>query len=372
MIVLPTDANRNLGIFLIFVGLTGSGPLWYLWCVWFGHMPRSIHGWYPAFLMAGVLVLLGYLLAAHSHKTIAVAADCVRVWDGLFRKPLRFTWDGTPAIRLQQLENELSARPRVQWITRLVSGRYEFTLDERRAQQLQSRALAEALARALSCPLLEKAPDGTPMTIQAQDLDLPFHERARRYPNLLGPAVEPPAPLPVRIVRSSDVVRYRWSVATTGLVRDVAILAALILVVTAIPPSATQPSLLETSRASGDFRIYVWLGAVLSTFLLIVAGFRVSLTLAPDRVGTRESLWGIPVGARSIPIGVVEEVQLYRSVRGSTVQVISDAQMFQFRVSDPETAAWLTYEIRRHLMQVEPVSAATSLSSEAAPAAGRP
>ncbi|MBM3464802.1 MAG: hypothetical protein FJX76_22115 [Armatimonadetes bacterium] len=364
LIILPTDANRNLGVFFIFIGITASFPLWYLWCVWFGRLPRGANDWYPAVVMASVFVLIGYILAVHSRKKITVTADAIRVKDGMFRHQLRFTWNGPPLIKLQHIDSEQIDRPRVKWLVKLVNERYEYTIDERVNQQLQSRALAEALAKTLGCPLQEKLDDGTQLSIAASDLDIPFRERVEKYPNLLGTAIDAPVSTAVKVTRENGAARYEWGVATTGAIVDVLVVGLVFVLMSAIPPSAERPSILETARGTGDFTLYFWLAGVVVLFLAVISGFRVLLSLAPDRVSLRETLWGIPISIRRIAAERVEEIQLNRTVRGPIVQIVSDEALIQFRVSDLDTAAWLTYEIRCHLAGERPT---TRLESAAAP-----
>ncbi len=143
LVVLPTDVNRNLGIFLAFLGLTASCPTWYLYCVYFSRVPKEWHGWLPAFGMAAALIFAGYLLAAHSRKRITVAPDVIKVREGLFRKPLEYRWQEAPSIRLQRLDSEQESRTRTLWITKLVTGRHEFVVDERHWVALKARLLDE-------------------------------------------------------------------------------------------------------------------------------------------------------------------------------------------------------------------------------------
>jgi len=351
-ITLPSDANRSLGLLLIFLGTVTSAPLWYLWCAWVTTPPRTVHDWIPSLFLAAAMIVPGYLLAAQSRKRICVAPDHIRIWDGLLQRPLRFQWTcSPPTIKLQQVENQVGGRTRTLWMTKLVCERYEYILDERLEDQLTCRATAEVIARALGAPLCERCDDGSCLCIDARDLDLPFRDRVLKYPALAGTPVARPQQATVSVSENGATCTFSWGVATTGLAVDILLLGALFLVITLIPPRHGQCSVFSVARNTGDYGCYLWLAGLITACLAMVSGFRVRLTLTPERVSLRETIWGVPLSRRDLAADRVEEVRVNSGMRGATVQVLSTRALLQFRVGGEETAAWLASEIRRHLLE---------------------
>jgi hypothetical protein len=245
--------------------------------------------------------------------------------------------------------SERNERPLTTWIVKLVCQRYEYTLDERLGQQLESRGVAEAVAKALGCPLLEKNDDGNDVVIDSRDLDLPFHERVKKYPALLGKPIPMPANAGVHRQEGGGRIEFSWGIVTPSLLLSMVALGVVFFIVSAIPSRPEQPSYLARAHASGDYHLYVWTAAIIAGALLISAGFRIKVTLSPAEIHLSETLWGVPLLTRAIPARSIEEVQVVHTVRGPQVQVVSDRALIQFRAADADVAGWLGHEIRSHL-----------------------
>ena len=355
VIRLSTAANRSLGVFLVFLGLVGTLPTWYLICAWTRVVPQTRADWYPSLVAAAVISGMGFLLAVHSRKQIRVLQQELEVRDGLFRKALHFRWSGTPIVRLQHVEREEGIRRHVTWLVKLVSERYEYTVDERIDQQLESRALAEALAKLLVCPLKERTEEGTDVIIDPRDLDLPLRERVTKYPALLGKPMPRPAgvPLRTRIIEDGAALDFSWSLLGPTFILDILVLGAVFFVLSTIPERQNQPSLWEVARTSGNYTLYLWVAAVITLMLLLVIGLRISLRLDPASAQLRELFFGLPLRTRTIPNREIEEVRLFLSVQGPAVQIVSDRRILQFRAGNVDLASWLAFEIRCFLLNRE-------------------
>lgn len=355
LLSLPTTANRSLGIFLVFLGLVGALPTWYLIRAWTSVVPNSRPDWYPGLAAAVVISLVGFLLATRSRKHMCITAREITVWDGLFRRPLHYRWDGTPVIRLQNVERGEGPRRRVIWLVKLVSEHFEYTLDERVDQQLESRTLAEVTAKTLPCPLRERTDEGTDVVIDPHDLDMPFRERVARYPALLGKPAPRPSGVPysTRIVEKGAAMSIHWSLIGQGFILDILALGAVFFVLSTIPERQHQPSLWDTARATGDYHLYLWVAVVILLVLLLTVGLSVNLYLGPASVRLRILLFGVPLKSRTLRNDLIEDVRLLFSVRGPTVQIVADHQILEFPVSDTDLAGWLAFEIRCFLINRE-------------------
>lgn len=352
-IVVPSDANQDAGIMLVFLALIATLPVWYLYCTWFGSLPKdwSLHTWYPALLGTSFLLAAGLGLLFGTSKTLRVATDGVHIRVSLRRQVLHFARSAQACIKLQRVENEAVAPSRVVWLVKLVGERHEFTLDERINQQFQSRMLAEALAKALGCPLLEKADDGSMVAIDPKDLDLCLRERLARYPQLRGVSAQKPAHGFVRVTDSGHERSFSWHLVTSGLYLDLLGLGLALFVLTAVPWTHERPSLLENCVRSGDFSLYYKLAGCLATCSLVVAGYSKRLVLSPQDVRLQDHLWGLLLGSKSLTTSKIEEIHLGSGVRGPVLQIISDEGLLQCRLHDAATASWLASEVQNYLLE---------------------
>lgn len=349
VILAHTTSNQSRGVFLVFLGLIASWPTLYMFDLWFTHAPRSLYDWAPAGLAATLLTIAGFYLIVGSTKRICVNDERIGVKDGPLHPVLTFQWQGEKFVRLQSIISERDDRPQTTWIVKLVNDRHEYTLDERLGQQIESRGIAEAIAKTLGCPLMEKNEDGQDLAIEARDLDMPFSERVKRYPNLLGRPIAQPANAGVVRSDRNGGVQFSWGIVTGGLLAGMIGVGLLFFIVSAVPPQADHPSYFAIARANGDYRIYYGVISVIMLALFVISGFRVRVTLDVTEIDMAETLWGVEIAHCSIPNCEVEEVQVSQTVRGSKVQVVSDNALMQFRTGDMQVAGWLAYEIRTHL-----------------------
>ena len=344
-------SNRNTCIFMVFLGLVASWPIWYIIASWFTHAPHTREDWYPAFYLCLALTGWGFLLGLGAVKRFIVTPNAVLVTDGLLRRVLTFPCEENQAIRLQSILSERADRPQTTWLVKLVAGRHEFTLDERTGHQLESRGIAEAVAKALGCRMLEKDEEGQDLTFPASELDLPYVERVKRHPSLVGRPVNEPPHVGVRRTEKDGRLEFTWGLVTPSLLMSMLSLGVVFFLVSAVPPKANQKSYLEYARLTGDYHLYMTIGAVIVAALLLSAGFRLRLRLTPKAVYLQKSMWGVPFARSSMALCEVEEVQMAHTVRGPVVQVVGDRRLIEFRASDDDVAQWLAHEIRAYLAQ---------------------
>lgn len=364
-ITLPTTANRDQGVFLVCLGFAAYPACW-LALQLFGWF--SGHRWDELGIWSGsVLVLLGMYLLFSSRKTVQVAQECITLQDGIGRPVVHIRWKGEASVKLRAVPTEERGRLTEFWEIHLQSGKEEYTVDRRINHQLETRAAAEAIAKALGIPLIDTTGDGEPITIQAADMDLPFRQRAAKYPQLLGRPVNRPPATAVQVESVDGATMFTWGVGTTGIVTDVLSVGALFLLFAVYPFPGSQhgENLLSVALSSGNYFGFIAMGAVLGIAILLVLGLRYHLTVDATTARFQEFWWGIPITSTSMPLKFVEEIYLHAGVRGREIQLLGDARGIIFRVSEQETARWLVSEIRRsvmtgHVPEIPPAGVAAS------------
>lgn len=349
VITVHTYSNRSLGIFVMFLGLVTTWPLWYMYCMWFASMPQTLTQWLPAVIAAVVLTVAGFLLAFASYKRIVVNPRWIRIVDGPLHQSVTFHWTSDPRVRLQSIVSERNDRPKTTWIVKLLSERFDYTIDERLDRQLESRGIAEAVAKALGCPLLERDEEGE-VVIEARDLDMPFRQRVEKNPALLGKPIAQPPNAGVLRTESERALTFSWGIVTGGLILSIVAIGLILFVFSAIPLKLDQPSYFEYARRAGDYHLYLRSAAVILFALVVLAGFRIRVSLTPTEVQLYETLWRFPFVSRSISNCDIEEIHVFHTVSGPTVQVVSDEALLQIRTSDSKVAGWLAHEIRQYLV----------------------
>lgn len=346
-----TDSNRGLCLFLLFAGLVASWPVWYMICTWNGHAPQVWDEWRPALWGCLIIAGGGLLLGTLSFKTVLVSTALrqVHVKDGPLRRSLVFPWEDSPLVRLQALVSERDEHLQTLWLVKLACGGHEYTIDERRGHQLASRGLAEALARAIGCPLQERGEDGVEVRFEPDDLGLSFGARALRHPSLAGGSAQQPAGSRVRRVQRPQGTSFSWGFVTPSLLFGMLGVGLAFFLVSTVPAGFHQPSYYQVARATGDYHLYLILFATIAAGVGALAGFRVRLDLEARHVRLSETLWAIPLMRRTLPCETIEEVQVAHTVRGAVVKLVGETAMIEIRAGDAGVAAWIGQEVRSHL-----------------------
>lgn len=349
-LLIPSDSHRDLGLFLIFLGLVGTVPGFYIinrlflhWAEWDWRLGGFVG-------LALVVMGMGFLLG--TRKSFRVGQGEIRMKDGLFRRVLIYRWKETPRIRMRSVDEDRGLNPTEVFEVHLVDGHYDYLLDRRPGQQMESRTLAEMLAKAIGCPVVEKSRETGDITLAANELDLSFVERAKRYPVLLGPAPDEPVPAAVQVHHDGSALVLAWSAFNKNLLSEVLVSFCLLLGLELLPlhgrEDAPAQSVIDIMRASGDYTgLYAQLG-LLAAGLLILSGRRHEFRLEPTRVVWRQRVWGLTTNSATIPADELEQISVRESSRGSFLQLISDRLIITRRLVDTRTAGWLASTVRHY------------------------
>ena len=343
----PSDANRDFGFFLIFTGVVGSVPAYYLFRVLVVH--TATWDWRKGAALGLLVALVGLCLVLFTRRCFRVRDGAVEVRDGLFRRPVRYHWKSEPLVRLQSLEQERGGRIVESWQVMLVDGKYEYLLDSRPNQHQESRSLAEYLAKSIGCPMAVRQDTGPALQIQAADLDLSFSERVQRYPSLLGPRTPRPEGCPIREEGQGAQRVFRWGMRTSGLFSETVGLFLIALAASVVPLPGERDldySLFELARLHHDYTYFQVVGGLFTLALFLQFGYRVCIVLTPEAVGAQTCLWGLTLWSRSIPTRVLEEISVRGRSQGAFLQLVSDQRIVNLRILRHDLAHYLASELR--------------------------
>jgi len=364
-ISLPTYRDRDLGLVLVFLSavfyfivppLAGE----------FGLEKGTVTMFSTPF--GTLLLLAGVAASLFSRKRITVEDGCVRIKDGFLAPALRLKYGSTPAFRLVGFEEDRKGRPDEVWTVHMVDEGKQYLIDRRVGQQMESRSLAERLAKAVRGSLIETQ-EGKSYTFKTEELDLSFVERLERYPQMLGAEVEEPADKVIELERTDSGLKVTWCFFRSSLLFELFCLSAFLVGAAFIPlpggPTGQGFSLFDAEMAEGDYRYFIGVGVFTVVSLILLAGYRNTLELiTPKRVQSRSSVWGIPVRNGRIPLDELEHVAVTVTSRGPYIQFISDRKILRERMPAANIARWLAWEFRSRLAQLTPESCDVEQSVE--------
>jgi hypothetical protein len=358
IITVPTDKHRDLGLFMVFLGVVGTLPADFLF-EWLGYDG-------PESFVAGVsglmCLLMGLYFIGFSRKTFRIESDAIFVKDGLFEKPVRYAWEESPKLRLRSQEEDRGNVHLEFWLVNLIDGKRQYVLDRRLGNQMESRCLAEAIAKTIRCGVIEKSDHGE-ILVPLEELDLPFSERARRNPNLLGDIVDtPPVGSSIEKEAHGDTLKFSWPLANSGLVSEFLTIVIIVVLLSVVPifharPNLDKPteeparfhrSFWDLARQDGNYLFFFVSGATLALAYIGLFGYRKEILACPERLSSTDRLWGVPLNRSVIPSEKLEEIWVRQSSRGTHIQFISDDCIIAGRTSSLETATWLASQVRHY------------------------
>jgi hypothetical protein len=243
------------------------------------------------------------------------------------------------------------------WLVNLVDGKRQYVLDRRKGHQIESRSLAEALAKTINCPVLEKCENGE-ITIPREELDLPFRERVKLHPDLLGEEAKAPDACPVEVSDSPQGQKYTWRLLNAAMLNEFFTLVFFLVVLAVIPifprpvPGEESPerfavSFLQLAIQKRQYLYFYVAGSLIGAGALVLFGYRKQLVLTQEGISAQDRLWGLPIWSAHIPASELEEIWVRQSTRGAHLQLISDARIISGRIANSQVAAWLAFRIRR-------------------------
>lgn len=338
-VIVPTRADWNLGLCLVLLGVTLMGLVPVLRGV--GFAAGSL--WNVSMLLAAA----GLFLIRFSCKRYRISPERILIRDGYFSPPRVYEVDGMPSLRLREQEEQVSGKAVMASLVILSVDKVHHVLDHRAGNSLESRSLAEALARALQCALIEDSEEGEEQ-LSSHDVGLSFGERARLHPSLVGRQIEQPGHCRVSLQETNGTQVYRWKLMSQSLFFDFVSLVLIVCAVAVLPlfsgESEIKYSFLDLARREGQVTYFIVTGLFLMALGFVpIAGSR-KLVATPEGLTVHKRLLGLCVSEQHIPSGHLSEIWVGR---GAYLYFLSDQSQLGCGVPTQPTAAWMASRLRR-------------------------
>ncbi len=344
-------ANRDLGAFLIFFGLVGATPLYYLILNLIFKVPHI--EWRIGAGIGVICIILGNYLIRHSHRHFKVIANgetgTIEVREGLWRHRISFDYDQNSKVRMAVADTG-SGKKNEALNVMLVNGRHFFLIDSRPYSGLQeTRLIAEFIAKATGCKL-QIAMYGD-LELPSSDLDLPFYRRVQKYPILLGEKPQHPEFCPISVDSLNGGIdrRYSWGLKANNLLGYLATMLMITLIISCIPCLGSADnyySVMNLAIAGQRYEYIYALFAVFAAAALILCGVSSTVTVEGHRINTHSSFWGVQYHRHSMLIDDVEEISVRDAPNNSQLLFISDKKIVSVPISSTKLANYLASDIR--------------------------
>ncbi len=350
-----SHADKDLGLFLIFTGIVGSVPLYYLYIAIIAR--SQAFDWRVGASFGLAVAFAGFMLIVLSQKRFAVAAGenegHIKVRDGFFGKAVKYKYGKEPQIHLQAAQSQ-SGQVAELWQVSLAEGKCRYLIDSRSDSLQASRGIAEFLAKSINCSLVVHPDIEGPLELDPKDLDLPFAERAAKYPRLLGkPPVRPEnCPIKIEDLNGGTERCYSWGLGASGMISEILglfIIAAITGVLPVFGNPGSHYSLLSQARADGNYFYFIGIAAFFVFVMLAVSGWKAEIVLTQGRVNARKSVWGIGYNSSSILREHLEEISSVSKASGAAVRLISDDLVCDMRLGASSLAEYAARDIRYYL-----------------------
>lgn len=210
---------------------------------------------------------------------------------------------------------------------------------------MEMRHLAETLCKATNAPFRDASSTETVENlILAQDLDLPFHERTKKYPYLLGETI----PQPVNTLIHNNTLPsgariLNWKMLTPGTLLII-VAAFLVLLL------ASLINGLAISSKPVVFLFYLFLSC-----LILLSSITFKLSVESTQVSFAILFALIPAVKFVFKNTEIEDVHAHNWGNRAKIYIVSDKRVVVFRTfclfgnQDSANALWLSYEIRKSL-----------------------
>lgn len=344
-----SNSNKDLGAFLLFLGIVGSAPLYYLASLAVNQPTEDLR---PAIWIGLFFVIIGLYLIFYTKKRFWVNREKITMHEGLLRKKITYSCPPNKSIRLKNFEIEHRGAPVEVWQVFLECGKKEFLIHEKINAQLEIRQLAETLAKILDCPFEDLTFEDEGIVINSADLDLPYRDRVIKYPELLGKATKKPAKVYFTVQEVNNHIVFSWGIMTTRLLTDILFICVVIFILSLIPFSSGGLSFFQVCAANKDFTFYYTFAALFILTIFILGGYKITLILSPSTIEFKEHIWALLYYKAKINIRKIEEINTFVGIRGAKVQIISDDELIDINIYDQENARWLVCLIRQYLLNL--------------------
>lgn len=357
--IVSSRADFDLGAFLMFSGLAGGVPLYYLFACLVLRIGQP--DLTPGFVLSALFILAGFIMVKFSRKKVSVRFDdstpgtvgIIEIKDGIFGRPVSYKFGDEVQIRLSLSEVTSGKREADRWDVTLINGRSQYLLDSRLDSLQESRAMAEFLVKSMRCRLLAVLDAARTFEIDWKDVDLPYAQRAAKYPELMPVHPERPEECSIEI---SDIEygagrRYSWGITLAGMSTDLMVLFMLAVLGSVVPmwgSGSRQFSLLSMALKSGDWSFFYMLAGVAVFFIIIQMGYRSVVEIRGEKLSVSKKIWGVSFKNDVIFLENLEAIIAHKH-SNSSVMFVSDAIVSSLRVANDAVADYMAADVQYFL-----------------------
>ena len=349
-------ANVDLGVFLVFFGIVAAVPLYALVMNIVFKQPDI--KWRTGIIIGLVSVGIGYLLIRHSKRCFRVTSHSdgsgsISIREGLLRHPQHYSYSAGSFIQLNIADSSTGAPGSSLMQISLIDGSLHFTLDIRPFSKMQeSRTIAEFLSKNSGLKL--RMPYYDNLEIEAADLDLPFPERVKKYPTLIGlePSRPEGCPISIKDLNAGNDRRYSWGFRANGLLGQLCALLMVAFALACLPlfeDGEGMCSLLDFAMRTKDYTYFYAGFAALGIIAFIFCGLGMTVTAEGFRINADYQLWWITYKHRSILLSKLEEISTKDTSSGAAVHLIADDQTISIRMANSVLANYLASDLRHFI-----------------------
>lgn len=351
-----SHANADLGKFLIFFGIVGATPFYAMFANIV--LKQADIEWRIGIWLGVLCIIAGYCFIKYSRRRFRVKSNpdgsgTISIKEGLFKHSLAYRYSPGSKIQLSLTNLDTIPGKGLSQIT-LIDGNHYYLLDSRDMSNMdESRLIAEFLVKSGGLNLL--LPHFDNLEVEPADLDLTFLTRIKKHPVLMDTSPEPPAASHITItpLNNGHDRCYAWGFLANGLLWQFISLVALTMLLSLLPVVEIEGqlySLFGWVTATEHTEVFYVAGGVFLILLLILSGFRASVTIEGFRINTLLAFWGIPIRRRSLLVDNVWEIF---TKEGSTASYVvltdTDDNTIKLRIANSIMANYLRSEMRQFL-----------------------
>lgn len=361
--IINSTSGYNLGAFLIFTGIVGGVPLYYMFSALVLRIGKP--NLFPGIILSLLIASLGIFAIFFARKQVKVfnngKGGSVSIKDGLMAQEIAYTYGENPEIRLSVSEVSNGKISLDSWEITLIDGRCQFLLDIRVGRLQESKALAEFLVKSMHCNLLIVLDATRSVTIPYTDVDLPYQLRVKKYPILAAPHPMRPENCPIKVedVNYGLGRRYSWGLMASGAPTEIIGLIFAVFAVGVTPFWKVKngyASFLSEAMNTGNWSFFIGAAILITLLCVIKFGYRNVIEINEQRINIHKELWSFPYSKRSFVLDELEEILTRKTDNQNSVVFASDNLVVSMRVSEPDTADYLAADIQYFLTSGQAVT----------------
>jgi hypothetical protein len=341
---LRSGANKDAGLFLVFLGVAAVIPLYWLYNY---YALVDVIDWKPALYLSASLVLTGMYIAFLARESISAGRSHVRIDMGILKRPLTIRWSEKPALKLTLNADESGMA--YFWELKLIDGRREYSMKRLPFASCELRRIGRQIAMMLQCPFIECDNTGVTTVIDRAGMETPFVQRIRKIADDSPHVWKKPEHSSMVISGNDCSFHAVWSMRTRGLLAEMTVLSSFLFAATCLHLAQGGPSFWEQCLSRGDYLAYYAEGVVLALTSLYLAGLRMHISADSGFISYSETLLGVVLRKKTLAIESLEDIRVSTAPGKAMIHMFSGQKSIVAAVSGEQDARWLDCMLRQFL-----------------------